>query len=57
MNRGCLGHGMVKSEAVVGLERASQVLNTSSLWPNVVLQDLSFYVTEMPAEQLKRKVT
>ena len=28
-----------------------------SFWPNVVLQDLSFFVTEMPAEQLKRKVT
>merc|ERR1719341_1360508 len=41
MNRDGQGHAMVKSEAVVGLERVSQ--------------DLSFFVTEMPAEQLKRK--
>jgi len=34
-------HATMKSEAVVGSERTSQ--------------DLSFYVTEMPAEQLKRK--
>merc|ERR1719432_427343 len=34
-------HATMKSESVVGSERTSQ--------------DLSFYVTEMPAEQLKRK--
>ena len=59
MDRGGQGHAMVKSEAVAGSERASQVLNTSRrkyFWPDVVFQDLSFYVTEMPAEQLKRKV-
>lgn len=41
MDRGGQCHAMVKSEALAGSERASQ--------------DLSFYVTEMPAEQLKRK--
>ena len=43
MDRDGKSHAMAKPEAAVGLERASQ--------------DLSFYVTEMPAEQLKRKVT
>merc|ERR1719430_9004 len=41
MDKDGKSHAMAKSEAVVGSETTSQ--------------DLSFYVTEMPAEQLKRK--